>query len=67
MLAENGQPGQQNLSAGAARVAPRIDPPPPVHFFSIESADPAREFWATLARLLDTLRLAATRKAGGGR
>lgn len=45
----------------------RVDVPPLVHFFSIESASPAHEFWQSLSRLLCLLAELARRKGKSAR
>ena len=54
-------------NAAAAPPGPKSRPPraaaaPPVNFYSIEFAAPARPFWEGLARLLGALADAARRK-----
>jgi hypothetical protein len=67
MVAEEGPPGQQNLSAGPPPSPPRIAEQPAITFISIESASPARDFWVALVRLVDALREAAVGKGAGAR
>ena len=63
MLADKWPPGQPNLFAGRPAPPPRLEEQPAVNFISIESDDPRRDFWVALARLLETLCLAAWTKA----
>lgn len=60
MLAESGRVGRNQLP-GVPAPAPPVEQPP-VTFFSIEDAHPARDFRRRLARLLETLSRAALRK-----